>query len=133
MSIVEDFEELKPILLQKWLDYYKLNKNWLNRFALFLPTKPDCLIPETVLLILITLEPKLGLRMNDFQKVSKYMKIDFPDAEKWLKILTISNHKPTLDQQLQDLEKNKISLPPSPLDDFRQLAKEMEKTNQHSP
>lgn len=35
MGIVEDFEELKPILQDKWLDFDTNNIIWFNQFCLW--------------------------------------------------------------------------------------------------
>ncbi|BAQ62653.1 hypothetical protein GM3708_3059 [Geminocystis sp. NIES-3708] len=118
MGIVEDFEELKPILQEKWLNFCELNLTWVNRFALWEKDK-QYLEAKTILLILISLEPKLGQKMQDFHKVTTYMKMDFPNSSKWLDILNISNNKNQLNQQVEERAKNKIIEPSSPLDDFR--------------
>lgn len=121
MDLINDFEELKPILQEKWLDFYEKNEFFLKKFD----NQKDYsqgdihFNAERIMLILVVLEPKLGEKMLIFQEIVKYMKIDFPDSVKWLKILNISNKENTLKTQIEERNQKKMSQEKSPLDDFR--------------
>ncbi|WP_308256351.1 hypothetical protein [Geminocystis sp. GBBB08] len=62
MDIVEEFEELKPILQEKWLDVYSQNKSVILKYF----TTSSYIKHESILGILISLEPKLSLAINNY-------------------------------------------------------------------
>lgn len=120
MGIVEEFEELKPILQEKWLDFYSQNKSVLLKY---LTQSNSTIKHESILGILLSLEPKLSLAINNYLKICGYLRIQPPSVDILLSgILGISNYTVNLDQQVQEREekiKNQFIEPPSPLDEFR--------------
>ncbi|MBL1211086.1 MAG: hypothetical protein FWJ34_15840 [Geminocystis sp. GBBB08] len=59
---MEEFEELKPILQEKWLDVYSQNKSVILKYF----TTSSYIKHESILGILISLEPKLSLAINNY-------------------------------------------------------------------
>lgn len=119
MDIVEEFEELKPILQEKWLDFYSQNKTVILKYL----TKSAIVNYESILAILITLEPKLSKTISNYVKVCDYLRIQPPPIGNILSsILEITIDVSTLDKQVKEREekmKNQFIEPPSPLDEFR--------------
>jgi hypothetical protein len=119
MGIVEEFEELKPILQEKWLDFYSQNKSVILRYL----TQANAIKYEYILGILISLEPKLSIAINNYLKICDYLRIQPPSIDVLLlNILNISHNVSTLDQQVKEREekmKNQLIELPSPLDEFR--------------
>jgi hypothetical protein len=126
MGIVEEFEELKPILQEKWLDFYSKNKNVLYKYLCDHHTSGygnnSYVKQESVLAILISLEPKFSITITNYMKVCDYLQIQHPTVDNLLRILGIYMDFSTLDKQLKEREekmKNQLIELPSPLDEFR--------------
>ncbi|MGI0482719.1 hypothetical protein ACN4EE_18280 [Geminocystis sp. CENA526] len=118
MGIVEEFEELKPILQEKWLDFYSKNKTVILKYL----TKSQLVNYEFIFSILISLEPNLSVIISNYLNVCEYLKIQPPTIDSLLNILEITNHVNTLDKQVKEREekmKNQLIEHPSPLDEFR--------------
>ena len=119
MDIVEEFEELKPILQEKWLDFYFKNRGIIIRYL----TKENDLIElGNLISILISIEPKLLIIINNYMKVCDYLQIDKPSLYNLWVILEVDNNVNRLDKQVKERQekmKNQIIEPPSPLDEFR--------------
>ncbi len=118
MGIVEEFEELKPILLKKWLYFYSQNKGLILKYF----SQSEFIRTESVLAILISIEPKLLIAINNYLKMCDYLRIQPPSIEGLLNILGISSYFSILDEQVKEREekmKNQLIEPPSPLDEFR--------------
>lgn len=132
MSIVEEFEELKPILREKWLDFYSKNKGIIYQYLCehnhSRSYHNSSIKQESVLAILISLEPKFSITINNYIEICKYLKIERPTIDNLLSILEIAKDINSLDKQIKEKEekmKNTFIEPPSPLDDFRQKNQEL--------
>lgn len=126
MDIEEEFEELKPILQEKWLDFYSKNKSvvykYLSNHHRSGSWSSSSVKTESVLAILISLEPRFSITINNYIKVCDYLKIQHPTIDNLLSIIGIDKDVSTLDKQVQEREekmKNQFIEPPSPLDEFR--------------
>ncbi|WP_144439404.1 hypothetical protein [Geminocystis sp. NIES-3709] len=115
---MEEFEELKPILQEKWLDFYSQNQSVILRYF-----KNSSLIKyESILGILIGLEPKLPIAINNYLNICDYLRIQPPSIDILLNILEIPIDVNSLNKQVKERQekiKNQLIEPPSPLDDFR--------------
>lgn len=126
MDIVQEFEELKPILQEKWLDFYSKNKSIVYQYLCDHENsrsyQNSFIKIESVLAILISLEPKCSITINNYIELCKYLKIERPTINNLLDILEIPRDINSLDKQLKEREekmKNQMIEPPSPLDEFR--------------
>jgi len=119
MDLINDFEELKPILQEKWLDFYEKNKDLLGQYA---TDSNNYINSGTILSVLMSLEPKLSDKLRNLLKILEYMKVSKPDANGLLSIIDIPRDFGSLNHKLKEREKAKKeleSISPSPLDDFR--------------
>ena len=117
MDIVEELEELKPILQEKWLDFYSKNKDLLRQY--FIWSNSTTFEDKVVFTILLNIEPKFLEKMNNLAKISKYFRISSPDIDYLLERLDITCDTTILDKKLEEKMKNQFIEPPSPLDEFR--------------
>ena len=67
------FEELKPTLKDKWLNYYEANRLWLKELPNYYnaPEKGSRPTSELILGVITTLEPRLKELLFNFLLVSK--------------------------------------------------------------
>lgn len=127
MGIVEEFEEFKAQLREKWLDYYEVNLLCLEKNKLQIPKReisfrnvnsgaieskyrPD---DSIILSIIISFDQKtkdyiqfLSMATNDIYKIVELLGLNF-------------DPKIELEKRKEKRAKNQLIEPPSPLDEFR--------------
>lgn len=133
MDIVKEFEELKPILQEKWLKFYSDNKDVIYKYLCdhhhSRNWSSSSIKKYSVLAILITLEPKLSITINNYIELCKYLKIEHPTINNLLDILEIAGDINSLDKQIKEKNQKKISQEKSLLDDFRPKKEEFNNTS----
>jgi hypothetical protein len=117
MGIVEEFEEFKLQLREKWLDYCEANEQYLNVWY------KNCTYPDNdfIVGVLTIIEPNLVqwihfylTHIQPLHPVSlsiNFLKLDF-------------DYKNALETRKEERAKNQLIEPPSLLDDFRKQIKE---------
>lgn len=81
MDIEEEFEELKPILQEKWLDFYSKNKDLLREYFTTSGRGDYYVNQEIILPVLMSIEPKLSEKLRNFLKIINYMRLSKPDVQ----------------------------------------------------
>ncbi|WP_373478774.1 DUF5331 domain-containing protein [Geminocystis sp.] len=122
MGIVEEFEELKPIIKDKWLDFYENNLSFCKNIRIDNyqyksggQSAPDLYRPNGLIILttIILLEPK----MKDYIQL---LSMANSDTEKIVELLRLNfDPKIELEKRKEEKAKNQFIEPPSLLDDFR--------------
>lgn len=119
--MMEDFENLKSIVKEKWLDFYEENLPLFNLIDIDNTSlgqsryRPD---NSTILTIVILLEPKI----KDYIQLMAMVE---GTQNKIVEILGLNfSPKIAIEERKEEREKNKLIEPPSPLDDFRKQIQE---------
>ncbi|NCO75860.1 MAG: DUF5331 domain-containing protein [Cyanobacteria bacterium] len=115
---MEDFEEFKVNLREKWLDYCEVNEEYLHVWYGDYGVCPEA---NFILGVITGIEPKVIEWVNFYSShVSPKSKINGAVAFLELNF----DYKKALETRKEKKAKNQIIEPPSPLDDFRKQIKE---------
>jgi hypothetical protein len=130
MNIVEDFEEFKANLKEKWLDYYEANQELLQKLGTDFKSNDHWIF---TLGVLSALDPQMTPKVEEWidfylTHIPVHIHSYSDKATKVVEFLGLKfDYEEELEKRAEEREKAQKTEPPSPLDDFRQLAKEMGK------